>query len=549
MRKQNRFSHGLLKKILFVHLSVFLTLSICSCGAEKEKAVQPENVESESTEFSKKEEGENKNMTTAEMEKVFENVVPKKAYKGIGNHNPVMTQRYGADPYALVYDGRVYLYMTCDEPMLDANGEIKENDYSNIYKINVISSADLVNWTDHGSVYASSEKGAATWGNNSWAPAAAYKEIDGKMKFFLYFANGGNGIAVLSSDSPTGPFTDPIGEALISRDMPTCAEVTWLFDPAVLMDDDGNAYIYFGGGVPSEDKVSNPGTARVAKLGEDMISLDGDPVVIENVSYLFEDSGINKINGTYYYSYCSNFNVPEDRADEIGFHCGEIITMSSDNPMGPFTLCGPILKNPQYYFGRGGNNHHCMFEFEGQLYMSYHTRQLEEAIGINKGYRSTNIDKVTLDSNGNIEMIQGTTAGVEQVGSLNPYEKVRAVTMGIMAGVETTQFGEDSVKTGSGDMIVTGIHDGSWISVYGADFGAAGAEEFHVSARGTETGYIKICLDSPEGEVIGYAELDTKDAVNFHEFVAGLEKKVSGKHDLYFVFSGDNFELEYWYCR
>ena len=57
------------------------------------------------------------------------------------------------------------------------------------------------------------------------------------------------------------------------------------------------------------------------------------------------------------------------------------------------------------------------------------------------------------------------------------------------------------------------------------------------------------CLDSPEGEVIGYAELDTKDAVNFHEFVAGLEKKVSGKHDLYFVFSGDNFELEYWYCR
>ena len=95
MRKQNRFSHGLLKKILFVYLSVFLTLSICSCGAEKEKAVQPENVESESTEFSKKEEGENKNMTTAEMEKVFENVVPKKAYKGIGNHNPVMTQRYG----------------------------------------------------------------------------------------------------------------------------------------------------------------------------------------------------------------------------------------------------------------------------------------------------------------------------------------------------------------------------------------------------------------------------------------------------------------------
>ena len=82
----------------------------------------------------------------------------------------------------------------------DETGEIKENNYSNIYTINVISSSDLVNWTDHGSVYAASEKGAASWGTNSWAPAAACREIDGKMKFFLYFANGGNGIAVLSSD-------------------------------------------------------------------------------------------------------------------------------------------------------------------------------------------------------------------------------------------------------------------------------------------------------------------------------------------------------------
>lgn len=84
------------------------------------------------------------------------------------------------------------------------------------------------------------------------------------------------------------------------------------------MDDDGSAYIYFGGGIPSEDKAANPGTARVAKLSDNMISLDGDPVIIENVSYLFEDSGINKINGIYYYSYCSNFNVPNEKEDEIG---------------------------------------------------------------------------------------------------------------------------------------------------------------------------------------------------------------------------------------
>lgn len=547
MKKQMGLSRSLWKKIILAQLSISLAFGIYGCDSEKMTVEKKQKVENESTEIQQESEGEKMRMTTTEMEKIFESVLPEKAYKEIGNHNPVMTQRFGADPYAMVYDGRVYLYMTCDEPMLDENGEILENDYSNIYKINVISSADLVNWTDHGSVYAASKNGAATWGNNSWAPAAACKEIDGKMRFFLYFANSGNGIAVLTSDSPTGPFTDPLGEALISRATPTCAEVTWLFDPAVLMDDDGSAYIYFGGGIPSEDKAANPGTARVAKLSDNMISLDRDPVIIENVSYLFEDSGINKINGIYYYSYCSNFNVPNEKEDEIGFSSGEIITMSSDNPMGPFTLCGPILKNPQYYFGRGGNNHHCMFEFEGQWYMAYHTRILEEAMGINKGYRSTNIDKVTFDEEGNIEMIQGTLTGVEQFGALNPYQKVEAVTMGVMGGIETTQYGEKSIECGSGDMIVTGIHTGSWIGVYGVDFGTRHVEEFSVAARGKGTGYIKICMDSLDGEVLGYAEIDPDDAMEFTEITTQIDRKIAGKHDIYFIFSGKGFELESWY--
>ncbi len=77
-----------------------------------------------------------------------------------------------------------------------------ENVYSQIDRINVISSEDLVNWTDHGTVYAAGANGAAPWGKNSWAPAAACKEIDGVMKFFLYFANGGNGARGGQSDRP-----------------------------------------------------------------------------------------------------------------------------------------------------------------------------------------------------------------------------------------------------------------------------------------------------------------------------------------------------------
>lgn len=71
--------------------------------------------------------------------------------------------------------------------------------------------------------------------------------------------------------------------------------------------------------------------------------------MIADVPYLYEDSGINKINGRYYYSYCSNFSVPEEKEAELGFGRGEIMVMTGDHPMGPFTLTGSVLKNPDFF--------------------------------------------------------------------------------------------------------------------------------------------------------------------------------------------------------
>ena len=75
--------------------------------------------------------------------------------------------------------------------------------------------------------------------------------------------------------------------------------------------------IFIWRGIPSAEMAANPGTARVAKLGKDMQSLEGEPVVIADVPYLFEDSGINKINGRYYYSYCSNFPYQKIRCRRL----------------------------------------------------------------------------------------------------------------------------------------------------------------------------------------------------------------------------------------
>ena len=132
------------------------------CGtAEKasDPAVATEAMQQAATETNTEETESKEEM----MEERFQQIELSKPLKAVTDHNPVMTQRFGADPYALVYDGRVYLYMTGDTPSYNADKTAKENTYSNIKTINVISSADLVNWTDHGTVYAAGKDGAATW--------------------------------------------------------------------------------------------------------------------------------------------------------------------------------------------------------------------------------------------------------------------------------------------------------------------------------------------------------------------------------------------------
>jgi arabinoxylan arabinofuranohydrolase len=469
--------------------------------------------------------------------------------KEFGNHNPLITQRLGADPYAIVYNDRVYIYMTGDIVEYNKEGTAVDNTYRLINTLNVISSSDLVNWTDHGAVRAAGAQGASKWGNNSWAPAVAYKKINGEDKFFIYFANSGNGIGVLTSDSPIGPFVDPLGHALVSRDTPNCANVEWLFDPAVLVDQDGRSYLYFGGGVPG-NKYANPGTGRVVELGDDMISLKGEPVSLE-IPYLFEDSGINRIGDTYYYSYCSNFNVDSEDAKKLGFGNGEIIYMTSKNPMGPFTLQGSILKNPGDFFGCYGNNHHCIFEYRGQMYIAYHSQILEKRLHIPGGYRCTHIDPVKINEDGSIAIITATESGVTQVQSLNPFVRTEAETFGTMAGVSTALYEENGLNSGTGNMVVTDTHTGDWIAVYGVDFGEEGAKSFtaSVQAKGNQQGTLQIRLDKPSGELVGSLEIVPEDTAGYREITAELTTSVKGKHDLVFVFQGEGYTIDYWYFK
>ena len=454
--------------------------------------------------------------------------------KQLGCSNPLYTQELGADPYALVYNDRVYVYMTADDYEYDSNGNLKSNSFGYIKTLRVISSSDMVNWTDHGEIKVAGKDGAAKWAAHSWAPAIAHKKIDGKDKFFLYFANDASGIGVIEGDSPIGPWKDPIEKPLITRQTPGCSGVTWCFDPAVLVDDDGSAYIYFGGGVPNDGRngeQNNPHTARVAKLGGDMISIEGEAVEIDAPA-MFEDSGIFKYNDKYYYSYCSNFISPH-KDGYPGY--GNIAYMTSDSPMGPFKYAGEIFDNPQKWFGVGGNNHHATFVFRGKSYFIYHAQTVAKELGKANGYRSTHIDSIELDEEGKIEPVKGTYEGISQLESLNPYETIEAETIAWNKGIKVSDIKDNFNRE------LSSIDDGDWTSVAGADFGEEGTDKFSAKVRSEKGGSIEVRLDSPEGSLVGTLEVPagTKEYKNLTTDIT----KVSGERNVFFVFRGDGEDL------
>lgn len=462
----------------------------------------------------------------------FDNITLYHTYKNDDTSNILMSQRFTADPCTMEYNGKVYVYSTNDIVEFDETGAVANNSFSKITTLNCISSDDLVNWTDHGTIQAVGTDGVASWGTNSWAPTACHKTINGKEKFFLYFCNGANGIVVLESDSPTGPWSDSLGKPLITRQTENCQDVVWCFDPAVFVDDDGTGYLYFGGGIADSGDYAHPKTARVVKLGDDMVSLADTPIEID-APYLFEDSGINKINGKYYYSYCSNFNTS---GNSYGLDSGAIQYMVSDSPTGPFTYTGQVFDSIYKFFGTGGNNHHSIVNLNDNYYLFYHTQVLQDKAGLSGGYRNTQVDRVIINDDGTIQAVTGTLTGVSQLKNLNPYETVQAETMYNQGGINVRAV--DS----SNNTVVTDIQRGDWISVKDVDF-SQGSKSVTVRASSTKDAAIKICTGSANGDAIGYVKVSNTNG-QLKDFTVSVSN-VTGVQDLYFVFS-DTLEFDSW---
>ncbi|MBC2932945.1 family 43 glycosylhydrolase [Nocardioides sp. zg-1228] len=488
--------------------------------------------------------------------------------------NPLVTQNFGADPWAFEFDGRVYVYTTNDtQEWSDWLTKGESNNYGLINQINVWSSADMVNWTNHGGINAAGPAGlsgtSAGRPGNSWAPAVVAKDTDGDgdEEVFLYFANSAGGIWVLKGDSPVGPFTAPRQTALVSFDTPgvrnnsnpDAADVWWLFDPAVLVDDDGSGYLYFGGGVPEANgqqvNPDSPGTARAIKLGDDMVSLaddDGDgavdPAVLVDAPAVFEDSGIHKVGDTYYYSYCTNFtNNRVINGRSLGR--GNIHYMKSDSPLGPWTedtYVGPVFQNQSAFFGVGGNNHHAIFSFDDQWYLTYHAETLDQALQSpsgTKGFRNAHIDRISIAADGTITPATGTRTGPGQLADLDPYAgPVSAETIAWQAGTRQGFDGDGSFGTTVPTSILTSIDNGDWTSISNADFGARGAQSLVAKVRGRSGGTITVSTSpdrSATAAVLGSVEVPAGDGSTWSDVTVPITAgALNGVSDVYFSYAG-----------
>ncbi len=294
----------------------------------------------------------------------------------VANGNPLIKHKFTADPAGLVHNGKVYIYAGHDQCPAP-----KER-----YEMNewlVFSSSDMKTWTEHPIPLKPSD---FSWAKgDAWASQVI--ERDGKFYWYVAVSHGtihGKAIGVAVSDSPTGPFRDARGSALITNDMTTeYTKISWDdIDPTVIIDDDGQAYLFWGNT-----------QCYYAKLKKNMIELDGPIMPVKNLPRFTEAPWIHKYKGWYYLSYASEF--PE-----------KICYAMSRNINGPWEYKG-ILNE---IAGNSNTNHQSIIEFKNNWFFIYHNGSINTQGGSFR--RSVCIDRLFYNNDGTIKRIYMTTEGI-----------------------------------------------------------------------------------------------------------------------------------------
>jgi hypothetical protein len=414
--------------------------------------------------------------------------------------NPVVQTSYTADPAPMVYNNTVYLYTSHDEN--DAHG-------FHMLDWKCYSTTDMVNWTDHGSIASLATFPWARQDNGAWAPQCI--ERDGKFYLYIPITVPGwpdNVIAVAVADNPFGPFKDPLGHPLVNKAL-------GYIDPTVFVDDDGQAYLYFG----------NP-NAWYVKLNKDMISYSGDVVKADGKPSNYQEGPwLCKRDGHYYLIYASTC-CPEG----IGY-------AMSDNPTGPWEYKGIVME----LNGLSSGNHPGVIDYKGKSYVFGFNYELNwQQTDVHRERRSVCVSEITYNPDGTIPTVPWfTKEGVSQIGTFNPYAQVEAATICYEDGIKTIprNGGQQGVYVN-----VTG--NGAYIKIKGVDFGSQSAASFLANvATPTDGTTITLRLDSETGKAVGTLKVKPTGALDQWETQSCKVRGAKGVHDLYLTFFGTGSPL------
>ena len=439
---------------------------------------------------------------------------------------PLFQTKYTADPSPLVVGDTLFLYTSHDaspEDIPDENEKSSAGFF--MYDWLLWSTTDMVNWTEHGAVASLKDFPWRSRENGAWA----IQTVERNGKYYLYAPLHGHGIGVLESDSPYGPFKDPLGKPLVWD------QSNWFdIDPSVYTDDDGQAYMYWG----------NPHTFW-AKLGEDMTSLTSEVNKLPHIPNYQEGPWFYKRNGHYYLGFASTC-CPE----ALGY-------AMSDSPTGPWEWKGYIMKPTQ----RDRGNHPGIVDYKGHSYVfgqNYDLMHLETFVHHER--RSVSATEITYNADGTIQEVPYwlDQKPMKQLHWLNPYKRVEAETMAWGYGLKSAKMGIENTgvvadmttSTGKKNMYIYDINNGEYIKLRGVDFGK-GAKQFNIAAASTGGVTVNLRLDSNKGPVVGTVTIGKTGNVEKYRVFSGKVKNVVGVHDLYICFdkaSGD-VRLDYWQIK
>ncbi len=409
--------------------------------------------------------------------------------------NPFITHRFTADPTARCFDGRIYIYPSHDIPEF---GDFRGENSFMMSDYHVYSTADLMHYTDHGMILHQDD---VEWLEKDtfemWAPCAETKN----GKYYFYFpAKKRVGVAI--AETPVGPF----------KPEPKPVEYTHGIDPNIFIDKDGTPYLFFGHG----DNIQG------MRMKEDMITPDMMPVKIEGLPKEYkEGSFVFERNGIYYFTFPYSAKGPEEIRYAMGL-----------SPLGPYKAQDNVIIGKRHT----STVHHSIIPFKDQWYLFYHHADLS-----NDGtLRSICADELFFNEDGTIKTVIPTRRGVgicpaENTIQVDRYSDHEGVTCERFAGSELQ------------GLYVDGIQDGSWLKYDRVDFGSFDFDGMSakVSSCGAG-GSIEVRAEARDGPLLGAFKVPAGDD-NFVWKTVSVEAvgKVSGIQDLYLVFKGSGFLVDW----